>query len=276
MTESTGDLSGGPRSPRRSGVAEGLTRSDILAAIQHWRAIGREQFLASFGSSAAQKYVIVEGTDEIDAIALLRGARTMSGLEVAPHYRGDRRNVADPLRALGFFVDNIHSDLEAPLENDPSAYSSLVHAFLGHTDGITIRSYRREQRILRGALGIGSGDGDRLHECGICGVFRPEQLVVAAHIKRRAYCAESERRDLPSVAMPACTLGCDSLFEYGYLAVADGGQILVYESEGVTMTCFEGETAPAWSPSREPYFRWHRHHVFRGTSAITRPSAGCP
>jgi len=270
VTESTDDV-GTFGARRHSGAAEGLARTDILSAIQQWRSLGRERFLASFGGSAAQKYVIVDGTDEIDAMALLLGARTLCGLDVAPHYRGDRRNVADPLRALGFFVDNIHSDIEAPLGNDPVAYATLDLAFLGETDGSQFRSYRREQRILRGALGIGSGDGDRPHKCGLCGVARPERLIVAAHIKRRADCTESERRDLRSVAMPACTLGCDALFENGYLAVADGGRILVYESAGMTLTSYHGEVASAWSPSREPYFRWHRQHVFRGGASAASP-----
>lgn len=260
------------RRPRKTGIAEGLTHADVLSAIDRWRVLGREQFMASFGANAAQKYIVVDGADEIDAMALLRGARALRGLDFAADYRGDRRNVADPLRALGFFVDNLHSDTEAPLGNDPSAYSRPLPEFERDTDALTIGSYRREQRILRGALGIGTGDGDRLHECGICGRPRPERLLVAAHIKRRSECTESERRDLGSIAMPACTLGCDALYENGYLSVASGGRILVFESDGVALGFFHGRLAPAWSTQREPYFGWHRKYLFRGSPRVMSSS----
>jgi hypothetical protein len=49
----------------------------------------------------------------------------------------------------------------------------------------------------------------------------PVDLLVAAHIKRRSLCSETERRDLHNVAMLACKFGCDALFEEGYWLVSE-------------------------------------------------------
>lgn len=98
---------------RASGIADGLDSSDIIRAITKWRVVGREAFMRSFGGTPAQKYVLVDGLEELDALALLRGARSLAGLDLKPRYRGDRDNVADPLRRLGFFVENVESETRA-------------------------------------------------------------------------------------------------------------------------------------------------------------------
>lgn len=248
--------------PRRPDISEGLTMADVTAAIEEWRRIGRDAFLEGYGARPAHKYVVVQGAEEFDAIAVLRGARAMKGLDSSGPFRADRRAVADPLRGMGFMVDNISSDLEGPLDPDPKQYSQWTQPFSGDTDGMTLRSYRREQRLVRGALGIGTGDPDRQHPCGICGQQLPERLLAAAHLKPRRYCTEEERLDLPNIAMPACTLGCDALYEHGFLTVDKGGQILTGRAAAVDMRRFNGIAAPAWNTSREPYFAWHREHRF--------------
>jgi hypothetical protein len=80
---------------------------------------------------------------------------------------------------------------------------------------------RKEQSFLRCYL-----FGDRsTGSCGICGVTLPRDLLVAAHIKRRSACSPQEQRDYRNVVMPMCKLGCDDLFERGYIAVK-GGEVL--------------------------------------------------
>lgn len=54
----------------------------------------------------------------------------------------------------------------------------------------------------------------------------PERLLIAAHIKPRRLLSDKERLDFASAAMLTCTLGCDALFERGYLVVDDEGQIV--------------------------------------------------
>ncbi|TCC10895.1 hypothetical protein [Kribbella soli] len=249
--------------PRRSDITAGLTAADINSALAEWQRVGRDAFFERYGGRQAQKYLILVGSDEFDAMAVLRGARALRGLDTSGPFRGDRRAVADPLRSMGFVVDDPESDLEGPLGPDPSPYVAWTGSFSGETDGMTLRSYRREQRILRGALGIGTGDPDRVHQCGICGLSVPERLLAAAHIKPRRDCTDEERRDMSNIAMAACTLGCDALYEYGYLTVQEGGQLLTDHTASVDLHRFHGRIAPAWNRGREPYFAWHRANRFR-------------
>jgi hypothetical protein len=55
-------------------------------------------------------------------------------------------------------------------------------------------------------------------ECAICSKHYPNQLLVAGHIKKRKDATRKERLDL-NIVMPVCKLGCDELFEYGYIYV---------------------------------------------------------
>lgn len=145
------------RPVRSSDIAAGVSAEHVRAAIAEWRHVGRRRFIEQHGASKAQKYVVVEGDEEFDALALLRGARVHAGLAGAGSYRAERRTVAEPLRRLGFFVDNLESDSEGPLGADPAAYAGWAGAFTGATDGLTIRAYRREQRALRAPSGSEPG-----------------------------------------------------------------------------------------------------------------------
>ena len=76
---------------------------------------------------------------------------------------------------------------------------------------------RREQAALRDRL-LG---GKAFAQCGVCGRAIPRALLIAGHIKRRESCNPNEKRD-PNVAMLVCSLGCDALFEHGYISVQGG------------------------------------------------------
>jgi hypothetical protein len=90
---------------------------------------------------------------------------------------------------------------------------------LGETDALTIGRRRREQAQLREyLLGRRAAAG-----CDICGRELPAALLVAAHIVRRADSDEEHRKDFASIAMLACSLGCDDLFELGYIIVDEAG-----------------------------------------------------
>lgn len=90
------------------------------------------------------------------------------------------------------------------------------------TDGTALGKIRKEQADLRVHL----LRGRLIAPCSLCGNELPSRLLVAAHIKPRRYCSEEERRDFRSVAMLACGLGCDALFEWGYVTVGGDGKIL--------------------------------------------------
>lgn len=80
---------------------------------------------------------------------------------------------------------------------------------------------RREQAALRDHLLAGAEQGT----CDLCGRELPAALLVAAHIVPRSQLTDKERRDFETIAMLACTLGCDALFEHGYIAVDASGVV---------------------------------------------------
>ncbi|MBB4964283.1 hypothetical protein [Saccharothrix violaceirubra] len=128
-------------------------------------------------------------------------------------------------------------------------------------DGKALATYRKEQGELRRLL---IGDGPTA-ECALCRRVFPVDLLVAAHVKKRAECTDDERGDLENVAMLACSLGCDRLYELGYLAVDADGTVLVHGTDGF-LDGRAGVVAGVDPERSGPYFQWHREHVFRGLS----------
>lgn len=92
---------------------------------------------------------------------------------------------------------------------------------LGETDARVIARRRREQGQLREHLLAGRNVVD----CDLCGRELPASLLIAAHIKPRAVSSEEHRKDFASIAMLACSLGCDHLFELGYVIVDEHGTL---------------------------------------------------
>ena len=124
---------------------------------------------------------------------------------------------------------------------------------------------RQEQGLLRQALLADTDHG----QCGICGRDLPAELLVAAHIKPRSVCNESEKRDIPNIAMLMCALGCDALFERGYVTVSQSlvrTHPLRSDPPDVTATLasLEGRECAYWAPERRRYFTWHARHRQRG------------
>jgi len=77
------------------------------------------------------------------------------------------------------------------------------------------------QRLEQGYLKKQLFGNNSVGECACCGQALPVSMLVTAHIKKRSLCTERERLDL-NVVFPMCKLGCDELFEKGYIAVKDG------------------------------------------------------
>lgn len=116
---------------------------------------------------------------------------------------------------------------------------------------------RREQDFLRKRLLGGRNKG----KCGICGITYPIALLVAAHIKKRSKCTDSEKRDMANV-VPMCKFGCDDLFERGYFTVQKGrtaANPAMPSIDGVR--CYidrlKGRKCSCWNQKNEPYFRSH-------------------
>ncbi|CAO5147010.1 HNH nuclease domain-containing protein [Frankia sp. AiPs1] len=138
-------------------------------------------------------------------------------------------------------------------------------SFDGPLDRNSMRAQRVEQGQLKRLLLARGGN-----RCALCGREFPAKLLVAAHIKKRAACMEDEKRDLANVGMLACLLGCDSLYEHGFVGVGADGHLLVPADvreipplDDYAETHYVNRTCNWWSPTREPYFSWHRAHTFR-------------
>lgn len=128
------------------------------------------------------------------------------------------------------------------------------------TDTVKLATLRAEQSELRRHL----LDGRFTAECSICGRAFPARLLIAGHIKPRSICTEEERKDFGSVAMLICNLGCDALFEWGYLIVDASGTVRAGkspETAGVKEAVLEvaGNDCLAFNVRTASTFAAHSH-----------------
>jgi hypothetical protein len=133
---------------------------------------------------------------------------------------------------------------------------------LASTDALTVALRRLEQHQLRGKLLQGEAVGC----CRLCGIELPAALLIASHIKPRNLCSHKERMH-PNVATLMCVLGCDSLYEHGYLRVRDDGAIYRINTNGGEdlksyMKRYEGRYLVFSSETEREFFRFHRELVF--------------
>lgn len=132
----------------------------------------------------------------------------------------------------------------------------------GETSAVAQVLVRREQQKLRRAL-IG---GRATMTCGFCGRDLPSRLVRAAHIKRRSEASRHERLNVSNI-IPACLMGCDELFEHGYIYVNADGTIAASPSSSATSDLkliadtLVGRIVGDFGTHRAEFFRWHREHT---------------
>lgn len=117
---------------------------------------------------------------------------------------------------------------------------------------------RAEQGFLRKSL---FGD-NRYARCCICGESYPVELMVAAHIKKRSECSEEEKRDYKCIVAPMCKLGCDELYERGFISVSDGLVVVIkWPTEDSALTTIlkslDGNSCSYWNEGTKAYFKWH-------------------
>lgn len=122
---------------------------------------------------------------------------------------------------------------------------------------------RTEQRFLRQHLLAGKDDG----ECAFCGNSLPSRLLIAAHVKRRADLSDAEKLDFDAVAVLACALGCDALYEAGYIGVSDNGTVIasdlpVPDGLRIVLDGLEGRPLTGFTPARAAHFADHRNSRF--------------
>lgn len=124
-------------------------------------------------------------------------------------------------------------------------------------DSDCLSKIRKEQAFLRAYITKGNSTG----VCTICHDEFPIELLVAAHIKRRAKCSNTERLDFDNVATLMCKLGCDDLFEKGYIFVSSS-KVSKNKKRSTTPRLDEvinlvaGNTVSNWTGSAN-YYEWH-------------------
>jgi hypothetical protein len=104
--------------------------------------------------------------------------------------------------------------------------------------------------------------------CSMCGRLLPTGLLVAAHIKPRSECKRHERLDVENIVFSVCVLGCDALYERGFISVLREGEICISETDGSrTLTRilrgFRGKRCVSWKESAAHYFEWHAERRFQ-------------
>lgn len=131
--------------------------------------------------------------------------------------------------------------------------------FKGDLNVQASRHARAEQAELRKRL------LSHHHRCALCGRLLPPEFLVAAHIKKRSLCTDSERRDLDNIAMLACSFGCDIGYELGVLVVNGYGKVELnpvspHDSLGSHFAHVVGKDCGAFRSETATYFSWHREH----------------
>ena len=129
----------------------------------------------------------------------------------------------------------------------------------GDLDYSTSTRRRKEQRHLKKHL-LGNF---QVHNCCICGKELPVEMLRAAHIKKRTNCIRKERLDY-NVVMPACILGCDALYEDGWIVVDSDGIIQKGKGRGKITSDLDmevskliGRKCEFFNSKNYDYFRWH-------------------
>lgn len=143
------------------------------------------------------------------------------------------------------------------VEDDAADKADVVE---GETDVMRSVFVRREQRALRR---LKFGDADEI-KCAVCGRTLPARIVHAAHIKRRAAASYKERMN-PDNIMGACTLGCDTLFEFGHIYVDRDGFVRIGPNAPEVLAAaaagLAGLRCDAFCRASEVYFEYHRTEI---------------
>jgi hypothetical protein len=193
--------------------------------------------------------------EEANVTGKTLGSEAAEALRMSANKQGSAL-VIPGTAALAQFVTGLPAD-EEPGEATPEtinhngADSALIQVLA-----------RREQTKLRKNMLNGASK----QACALCGRTLPARFIRAAHIKRRSAASREERLQMANI-MPACLLGCDELFEHGYVYVTSGGTIAASEKADSTADlaqaakALDGLTVADYTPQREPYFTWHRDNI---------------
>ncbi|TCC97190.1 hypothetical protein [Pedobacter hiemivivus] len=160
------------------------------------------------------------------------------------------------------YVFSVFSDLESETYFDDTITGNRDAAMarlnkLDGTDRNQVTKARKEQKILKEWL-FSKGT---YAVCGICNKEYPVSLLVVAHIKKRSKSNHAERINL-DIVMPMCKLGCDELYEQGYIGVKEG-KVVSINQKYTTATIerikesLRGNSCTHYNDQTKGYFEWH-------------------
>lgn len=148
---------------------------------------------------------------------------------------------------------------ERPLSTSEARYKTTMarlRKLIDGTDEDIETTRRKEHHILQEWL----FKGKNTEHCAICGDEFDVSALITAHKKKRTLCSPAERLD-PNIVMPLCALGCDYLYERGYLYIKNG-RITVNQSlassttEYVRAKNLDGRILKeAWRMGSDDYFQ---------------------
>lgn len=148
--------------------------------------------------------------------------------------------------------------------SDVSNALAAFNGLEGELDVSSTAKRRKEQSLLRTIL----LKNKATECCALCGRDLPVDLLVIGHIRKRHSCTSEMKKDLANV-MPVCLLGCDRLFENGYVVVNAKGAIQaglpgkIVPSIQPAIQLLVDKQCSAWSETADGYFEWHRTHHHR-------------
>jgi hypothetical protein len=189
-----------------------------------------------------------------EVIKLNTKNKLMIDLILSEDFYNEEKNLGF-LDYFRFKSDNYYEEISK------DQYQALIESYVEYDslDMERMVKARKEQLFLRQSL-----FRDKKTElCGICRREFPVELLITAHIKKRARCTIVEKLDYKNVVMPMCTLGCDYLYEKGYIGVKNGTIELMKNKNDLTPALQEyigilsGEKCNYWCEASRNYFDWH-------------------
>jgi len=167
-------------------------------------------------------------------------------------------------------LDQLSGDLGEPLTFSPpiqfneDAMKAALKKLEDNESSKATVVIRKEQDLLKGVL----FQGRSLVECALCGrEFAPGPFLWCCHIKPRAKCDALEKVN-PSVVTPMCKLGCDDLYEAGFVFVDQCGIIQMNPNAAWTSSLEDyyqsnlvGRACSSFSPLNASFFEWHELNI---------------
>ncbi|MFW1690542.1 hypothetical protein ACG9H2_11310 [Acinetobacter ursingii] len=225
-------------------VSSGKHKGTPLYPHKHFN----EQYVAS-PSRFQIDYIYVDSEEELEALVNCGLSARMSNkaLQNAPSL---------------IISKNVKREDGSTLSSKPSEFlSKLLNEVELDYDSKT--KSRKEQNFLRAHLMNAKIESN----CTICGNLFPLDFLIAAHIKPRKDCKQNEKLDFDNIATLMCKMGCDDLYERGYIYIENGivkkntkRKTTIYLDQ--IISTIEGKEIKNWGNSKH-YYDFHKNTFLR-------------